>query len=165
MDIEIRPITAQEWPLWRDLRIRAVTTSPDAFRASLDEERKRSDESWEDIIGSTVRHPLGGLWVAEADSEPVGMLFARLSADSLTISVGAMWVAAEVRRGGIGKRLLRVAIDWGRVAGAESAELWVTTGNSAAASLYRGLGFEPTGATELLRTGSPLLVTKLKKTL
>ena len=165
MDIEVRQITAQEWPLWRDLRIRAVAASPDAFRTSRNEERERTDESWKDVIGSTVRHPRGGLWVAEVDGEPVGMLFARLSADLLVVNVGAMWVASEVRTIGIGKRLLEVALDWGRAAGAKLSALWVTMGNSPAASLYTGLGFEPTGDSEPLRTGSPLLVRRLQKAL
>ena len=93
------------------------------------------------------------------------MLFARLSADLLVVNVGAMWVASEVRTIGIGKRLLEVALDWGRAAGAKRSALWVTMGNSPAASLYTGLGFEPTGDSEPLRTGSPLLVRRLQKAL
>ena len=32
----IRTIRAEEWPLWRDVRLRALTDSPDAFRPTLE---------------------------------------------------------------------------------------------------------------------------------
>lgn len=154
----IRPLRASEWSLWRALRLRAVAESPDAFRGTFADESKRSDAWWRDMIEPTVAHPRGGLWLAEARGEAVGMVFGRLSEDLLTVGIGAMWVDPDHRGEGLGLRLVDTVVTWGREAGAVVAELWVTEDNSAAEILYRSAGFEPTDTTEALREGSLLTV-------
>jgi GNAT superfamily N-acetyltransferase len=156
MSATIRNIGAEEWPLRRDLRLLALAEAPEAFRATLDEEQRQSDSWWADLIGRTADHPRGGLWVAENDGEAVGMLFARLSPDQDLPSVGAMWVAPQSRRLGIGQDLLDAALEWARGKGAEIAEQWVTDGNSSAESFYRQTGFQPTTDTQPLRDNSSL---------
>ena len=141
--------------------MRALTDSPNAFRSTLDDERRHPDDWWADLVGDTVDHPRGGLWVAEAGEETLGMLFGRLSLDSRMLSIGAMWVAPHGRRNGAGGGLLAAATEWARSAGAVQAELWVTEDNSAAESLYRAAGFHPTADTQPLRPGSPLTVIRL----
>lgn len=161
MNGRVRELTGDEWTLWRDLRLRALADSPDAFRATHAEEAGQPDEWWEDLIGDTVAHPRGGLWIAEIDEEPVGMAFGRLDPACQVLGIGAMWVAPGTRAKGIGARLLAAAMDWGRSIGARVAELWVTDGNEGASSLYRSAGFIETDERELLRPGSNLTVTKL----
>ena len=56
--------------------VRTLSDSLHAFRATLAVEQDRADESWAHIIDTTVEHPRGGLWIAEIDREPAGMLFA-----------------------------------------------------------------------------------------
>jgi RimJ/RimL family protein N-acetyltransferase len=86
MRVTIRSIEAEEWPLWRDLRLQSLGDSPDAFRSTLEEERTQSDEWWAEIIGSTANHPRGGLWIAEEGGEAVGCC----SVDSVLISTFSM---------------------------------------------------------------------------
>ena len=100
------------------------------------------------------------LLVAEAAGDAVGMLFGRLNEGEL-LDVGSMWVEPEVRRNGIGRRLLANAVEWGVSAGAVRAELWVGKDNTAAQRLYEQAGFIVTGETEPLRPGSDLEVEKL----
>ena len=157
----IRAIGGEEWQLWRSLRLRALADSPDAFRATLEEEINQPDEWWAEIIGVTAEHPRGGLWTAELDGEAVGMLFGRIDREGRVLSVGAMWVSPNVRRLGVGDGLLQAAFEWGREAGVRRAELWVTEGNSIAQSFYTHAGFRPTPETQPLRKGSPLTVNKL----
>jgi len=159
--MEVRELTGDEWTLWRDLRLRALTDSPDTFREMFEEVAGQPDEWWAELIGSTVAHPRGGLWIAEIDGEPVGMTFGRLDPACEVLGVGAMWVAPEARGRGLGARLLATAIDWGRSSGARVAELWVTDGNEGASSLYRSAGFIETDERQPLRPGSNLTVTKL----
>lgn len=52
MSVTIRTIEAEECPLWRNLRLRALADSPDAFRSTLDEESK---------IGQCRDLPLGSV--------------------------------------------------------------------------------------------------------
>ena len=161
VSVTIRTIKPDEWPLWRDIRLRALADSPGAFRPTLEEERGHADEWWAESIGTAAKHPRGGLWVAENDGEGVGMLFGGLSTDLDVLDVGAMWVASRFRQTGIGSGLLQAAMEWGRDSGAVRAELWVAEENSIALSFYRSVGFRPTADTQRLREGSYLIVRKL----
>jgi RimJ/RimL family protein N-acetyltransferase len=162
MGLTIRSIEAEEWPLWRNLRLQSLADSPDAFRPTLEEERSQSDEWWIEIIGSTANHPRGGLWIAEEDGEAVGMLFGRLSTDLDVLDVGAMWVAPRFRQMGVAAELLEAAMQWARESGAGRGELWVTEENAVALSFYKKAGFQPTADTQRLREGSHLIVRKLE---
>ena len=161
MNVMIRTIGGEEWPLWRELRLRALTDSLDAFRATLEEESSQPDQWWAEIIGTTAEHPLGGLWIATVDGEAAGILFGRIDPGHTTLQVGAMWVAPEVRGHGVGSSLIKAAIDWAKSSGVSVAELWVTEGNSEAAAFYESHGFQPTDETDALRPGSDLTVRKL----
>ena len=160
MDLRIRAIDGEEWRLWRSLRLRAVEDSPDAFRSTLGQESAEADDWWIQLIKNSANHPHDVLLVAEVDGDAVGMLFGRLN-DGGLLDVGSMWVEPEVRRTGIGRRLLATAVEWGASAGAQRAELWVGEDNVAAQRLYKQAGFAPTGETEPLRHGSDLTVERL----
>lgn len=161
MDFLIRPISGDEWRLWRSLRLRAVEESPDSFRGYLARESAEADEWWIALISNTADHPRGLLLVAEVGSDPVGMLFGRLDSDSDLLDVGSMWVDPEARRQGIGRGMIEAAVAWARKAGATSAELWVTEDNEAARTLYENVGFVATGEAEPLREGSEVTVVKM----
>jgi len=160
--MEVRTLQKGEWPLWRQLRFDALSDSPDAFRPTLEEEQDQSDEWWIDIIETTIEHPRGGLWIAEVDSVPVGMLFARIDTDHAVVEVGAMWVHPSVRGRGVGSGLLSAALEWARSRGVRHAELWVTESNSAAMGLYERYGFETTTDNQPLRSGSDSTVRKME---
>ncbi len=160
MEVSIRTITGDEWRLWRSLRLRAVEESPDAFRSTLPQESAEADEWWQELIRRAADHPHGLLLVAEADSDAVGMMFGRLDDSGVLLDVGAMWVEPDLRRRGIGTKLLLEALDWARTTGAKRAELWVATGNTAE-GLYENAGFILTGEEELLRHGSEVVVRRM----
>lgn len=165
MQIAVRFVRAGEWAIWRDLRLRALAESPEAFAHSLDEERAHPDQWWIDIVGPTVHHPRGGLWFGELDSEPVGMVFARIDESLTTVEMGAMWVDPVARGLGLGKALLDQAITWGRGLGATQARLWVATANPEAAGLYRSRGFVASGQRKPLRADSSVLAVELETSL
>ncbi len=160
--MEVRTLQVAEWPLWRQLRLDALSDSPDAFRPTLEEEKEQSDDWWIDVIDSTVEHPRGGLWVAEIDGVPVGMCFARTDTDDTVVEIGAMWVRPSARGKGIGSGLLTAALDWAISRGVRHAELWATESNAAAVSLYERYGFRRTTEIQALRAGSDVTVRKMQ---
>ena len=162
MSVTIRAIGANEWPVWRDLRLRALADSPEAFRPTLAGESAQPDEWWVEIIGTTAAHPRGELWLAWVDDEAVGMLFGRVDRECTRLEIGAMWVAPEVRREGVGSGLIRACVEWGRGCGASTASLWATEENSEAVAFYQRHGFRPTESTEELRPGSHLTVRRFE---
>jgi hypothetical protein len=44
--LTIRPLRPDEWVLYRDLRVRAVTDTPDAFGAVPEDVVAQSDDEW-----------------------------------------------------------------------------------------------------------------------
>jgi GNAT superfamily N-acetyltransferase len=161
----IRPIRAEEWETWRELRLRALADSPEGFRETLESEGAQPDDLWEELARRTAEHPDGEMWVAEVDGIAVGQAFSRVREDRSTMGIGAMWVAPEARAHGVGRGLLEGAEVWGRERGCTAASLSVTAGNSAAEELYRSAGYEPTGVCEPLRDGSSLECVQLAKEL
>ena len=163
--MEIRPVRAQEWEAFRDLRLRALVDAPDAFRTTHDQAALRSDEEWVAITRSTAEHADMVSWIAIANDAHVGQAFSRIEEDEAALGIFGMWVAPEVRGTGVGKGLLEAAESWGRQRGCTTAVLSVTEGNAAAESLYRAAGYRPTGGSEPLRDGSPLKCAELAKEL
>ena len=148
--------------MWRDLRLRALADAPDAFRSTLEEESSNPEQWWSELIRATVEHPRGGLWVAWADDDAVGMLFGRVDEGDTVLEIGAMWVAPYVRRQSVGTGLIEAAVEFARGLGVSVASLWVTEDNIEAVAFYRRHGFHSTEMTAALRPGSHMTVRKLE---
>jgi len=94
------------------------------------------------------QNPAASLWVAETmDGNGslivVGMLVMWRIIDEAHI--GTLAVHPEFRRRGIGKKLLQVALDEAKTAGATYVYLEVRRSNLVAQSLYQAFGFKQVG--------------------
>ena len=66
----IRTFAQHEWAVYKDLRLRALADSPDAFGSTLAKEQNRSDAEWASRLAAGVNSwdlPL----VAEVDGKPI----------------------------------------------------------------------------------------------
>lgn len=162
---EVRRVTPADWPLWRELRLRSLEESPEAFRSTYAEEAERPDTWWEQRVSDMVEDPLRNSLVAERESAGVAILACRIDADSLVMTADAMWVAPEARGYGIANDMLETAMAWGRESGARSAELWVNQGNTATRALYRRAGFRPTTEVQPVRPGASHIILKMSRAL
>lgn len=154
----VRRFETSEWQVYRDLRLRALAESPDAFGSTLVVEQARADEAWESRLGSGVASKLDLPLLALADNEPSGLAWAKVDqTDPWRVNLYQMWVAPGSRGQGLGGLLLNTAIAWARAQGAKEMGLGVTVSNSPALHLYRHAGFSPSGPAESLRPGSDLL--------
>lgn len=161
--IHIRAFDPHEWRTYKDLRLRALADSPDAFGSTLVREQDRSDAEWSSRLsphaGSSWDLPL----IAEEDGVPAGLAWCRIeSADPSVANLYQMWVAPDYRGLGAGRLLLEAAIAWARSKGAACLELGVTCRDSPAMRLYQTAGFEPLGQPEPLRPGSELLCQSMR---
>ena len=155
--ISVRRFEAVEWRAYRDLRLRALTESPDAFGSKLEYEQGRTDAEWADRLARSADSEESLALLAASDGRPVGLAWGRRSADSVTtVHVYQMWVDPAARGSGAGRMLLDAIVDWARGAGADRVALDVTRGNDAAERLYARAGFTPTGDPQPLRPGSDL---------
>ena len=156
MELSIREVSADEWPLWRDLRLRALGDVPDAFRSTLEEESSQPDSWWSDRVSD----PNGAFWVAETEAGAVGILASELDDESGVVNIHGLWVAPDARGHRLGDELLGACLVWARERKARAAQLWVNQGNAMARTLYARAGFSPTSETEQLRPGSSRIVIK-----
>jgi GNAT superfamily N-acetyltransferase len=156
-EITVRRLDPSEWSEYRDLRLRALQDSPDAFATTYADARARPDAEWRRRLANiepTRDLPL----VAETASGFVGMAWAVADREGDAAHLYQMWVAPELRGGGVGRRLLDAAVEWARSRRVRRIILGVTCGNSAARRLYESAGFAADGAPEPLRPSSTLTV-------
>jgi ribosomal protein S18 acetylase RimI-like enzyme len=155
--LTIRRFTPDEWWLYRDLRLRALQDSPDAFGSTYAQECHRTDSDWGTRLarGATSRRDLPLL--AEVNGEPGGLAWVRIEEDALSVAhLYQMWVAPDRRGQGVGRALLDAAVEWARTAGTHALMLDVTVSNGPALHLYERAGFVAIGDPKPLRPGSSL---------
>lgn len=92
----------------------------------------------------------GGFWAVEDER---GRVCACIAVDSPQPSVAELhrlYVRPDRRRRGLAERLVRLAEDHARAAGASRVVLWSDSRFEAAHRLYERLGYRPTGASRSL---------------
>jgi GNAT superfamily N-acetyltransferase len=153
----IRTFAAHEWPTYRDLRLRALAESPEAFGRTLAEEEGRPERSWIERLANGAASEFELPLVADLDGTPAGLAWGHRDADAPeTAHVFQMWVAPEFRRLGAARMLLEAIIEWASDSGVRTLLLAVTCGNVSARTLYERKGFVPAGEPEPLRPESEL---------
>jgi GNAT superfamily N-acetyltransferase len=156
--IQLRVMNSSDWRKYRELRLRALGDSPDAYGSTLAAEQDRSEAAWAERLAAAETSGKDLPLIAEHGGQSVGLVWAKVDpADASIVNVFQMWVAPENRGCGTGQALLRSAIAWARGIGARFVQLGVTCGDSPAARLYAREGFSAHGVPEPLRPDSPLL--------
>jgi GNAT superfamily N-acetyltransferase len=155
--LSIRRFAPHEWRCYRELRLRALAESPDAFGSTLQLEAARPDAEWDRRLQAGASAPADLPLVAQVDDEPIGLAWGRLAVGGPdTAHLYQVWVAPEHRGRGAGQRLLEAVVGWARQSGARQLELEVVCGDSPARRLYARAGFVPSGDEGPLRPDSPL---------
>jgi GNAT superfamily N-acetyltransferase len=159
----VRQFLPHEWRIYRDLRLRALADSPDAFGSTLAEGRDRPDTEWVSRLASGADKRWNFPVVADMGAEPIGLAWGRIEQSEPEVAhLYQMWVDPGFRRLGAGQLLLQAVIDWARDANARCLALGVTCGDSAARQLYSRAGFTAVGEPEPLRPGSSLLAQSMR---
>jgi GNAT superfamily N-acetyltransferase len=156
--LSVRPFRSEEWRTYRELRLRALADSPDAFGSTLAAEAGRGDDDWADRLRRGIDPQRSLPLIAEFGDTPIGLAWGRIDdVHSDAANVYQMWVAPSHRRLGAGARLLETIIDWARTRSVRRVVLSVTLGDTSAYRMYIRAGFAPTGAHTPIRPGSGLL--------
>lgn len=159
----VRRLNRYQWREYRDLRLRALADSPDAFTTTLAQAQARTDTDWSNQVTSGAESPAQIALVAEIGLRLVGLAWGGIdSTDPRRVYLTQMWVDPGFRGIGVGRKLLGNIIGWARSVNAELVLLSVTSGNSSAKRLYKNAGFEPVGRSEPLRPGSDLLMQPMR---
>lgn len=144
-NIVIRPLTVDNAAAFRALRIMALRESPDAFTASIEEEKALSDA---EMAARAVPEAPGVFLGAFTGKELVGMAGYIANARPKTRHKGVMiavYVAPQWRAEKLGRRLVEAVIGHARSVGATLLHCTVRADNLPARRLYLSLGFVPYG--------------------
>jgi GNAT superfamily N-acetyltransferase len=130
----VRTLAADEWRTYRDLRLRALADSPDAFETTLAQARTRPDAEWRGRVKAGAASSLDLPLIAEVEARPLGLAWGRRQPPELeAVHVYQMWVDPSARRLGAGRMLLDTIITWATAANARHVVLGVTLGDTPAA--------------------------------
>ncbi|MFI0780814.1 GNAT family N-acetyltransferase [Streptomyces sp. NPDC021212] len=134
--VRLQVLTADDWPLWREVRLAALTDAPHAFKATLADWHRGGEERWR------ARLTMPGAFhvVALQDGRAVGVAGGVPGADGVR-ELRSVWVGPEARGLGVGDLLLAAVEGWARRSGGTTLKLAVFPGNDAAIALYRRHGF------------------------
>lgn len=69
----VRRLRADEWTIYRELRLRALAESPDAFGSTLELEEGKPDEHWMERVAFAANSQSQMLLVAQVGTERVGV--------------------------------------------------------------------------------------------
>ena len=146
--MELALLGADDWPLAREVRLRALKVSPTAYLADYEIEVTVGEDGWRERF--TRMH-----WVVARDSERVIGMASSVRVPGRPADerhVESVWVDPRYRRTGVLRALL------GQLAAEEPAvsewRVWVLDTNTVAFEVYDRLGFSPTGERQLLSDGS-----------
>ncbi|MHB8245050.1 MAG: GNAT family N-acetyltransferase [Acidimicrobiales bacterium] len=138
--MDVQNLGLEDWRVWRDLRLRALTEAPYAFGSTLAEWSGDGDteERWRARLSSV---PLN--LVASLDDQAVGMVGAVWM--DREVELISMWVAPQARGRGVGAALIDAVVGWAREQQAHRVTLDVREGNARAIGLYERHGFIDVG--------------------
>lgn len=139
--LRIHRLTANEWALWRQVRLRALAESPEAFGSKLADWQGAGDteERWRERFDHVEFNA-----VALHQAQPVGAV-GGMRHDDGRLELVSMWVAPECRGEGIGTVLIDAVLDWATQSSATDLLLAVRRGNLPAIALYERTGFVVSG--------------------
>jgi ribosomal protein S18 acetylase RimI-like enzyme len=149
--LEVRHAVPDDAPAIADVHVRAWQV---AYRGLIPDETldrlsvEQREEAWRQAM---TGEECPAVYVAVKDGAVVGFCAAAAPARDVyagpdVAEIGAIYVEPDLRRSGVGRALMNVALDDLRAAGWRSVTLWVLAENERALRFYGQYGFEPDGA-------------------
>jgi ribosomal protein S18 acetylase RimI-like enzyme len=141
VNLQVRAVSEDDWPVFRDVRLHALADAPSSFGSTLAGEQQFTEQRWRDRArGSATTR----MFLAWEDGTAVGIagVFDEGDGSAQLVSV---WVRPESRRRGVARHLTVTALKFAAAVGFSVVRLWVTDGNAGARTMYQRLGFIPTG--------------------
>ena len=138
-EIAVRVLDESEWSLYRDVRLRALAESPDAFTATLADEADRDDQFWRDRMTRSDR------LLAKRGSVSQGIVsLGPYEQDPSAAEVFGLYVVPDARGTGVSWRLVEAAATLASQKGYPQLYYWVGTDNARAIGFAKNFGFRTT---------------------
>ena len=143
-DHDLQKLEANDWERGRAIRLRALADTPEAFAATLHEEKRMPEEIWKTRLARSD----AATFVACDDTGDIGLAVAAPYDEF--VGLYSMWVAPEARGRGVGGSLVEAVLAWSLAREHQKILLDVGDDNAPAIALYKHMGFLPTGVTSRL---------------
>jgi ribosomal protein S18 acetylase RimI-like enzyme len=140
-EITVRHLGEDEWKDYRAVRLEALSESPEAFVATVDEEEAFDEAHWRSRMQRSAR------LVAERDGAAVGVVSvgtAPSDDEGRSGELFGLWVKPELRGSGVATTLVKNGAALARRRGQSRLYYWVGTENGRAVAFASGIGFRPT---------------------
>jgi GNAT superfamily N-acetyltransferase len=140
--VEVRRVGADEWQTLRDVRLRALEDSPDAFATRFDDARPRPEAWWTDWAAASADGDGQAMFLAWEGATAVGIVGTFVGQDGRRWLI-AMWTDPGARGRGVGRALVdataafargAAALDWLR---ARRGRTGVVVWGDGTAEVYR----------------------------
>ena len=140
--IGIHALSSDNWQDIRDIRLRSLTDTPNAFTSTFSRESEYDEAKWRDLA-------VTGRWFVVDDDGLVGVAVGvdGSSGDPKRRELVGMWVAPSHRRRGIARQLLDQVKAWAASEGATTLSLGVREDNEQALTAYLSMGMRSSGET------------------
>ena len=135
--VELRLLRPADARLYREIRLEALQSSPEAFGSTFEQEATQSLAQFEDTLAKA------DVFGAFAEAGLLGMAGYRTQAGTKRAHKGLLWgmyVRPHARGTGLAKRLVEAVLDHARER-VELIQLAVVSENAVAQRLYRRCGF------------------------
>lgn len=150
-EFEIVTLSPAEWQRYREIRLEALRSEPQAFSTTYANASQQPPEYWQNRLAEAARGEKSWLRFAEAGHRLIGIIGAYRGDGADSADVISVYVAADWRGKGAGRALMKAIL---KVLEENpeilTAVLTVNAEQQAAVALYRSLGFEPDGEMESL---------------
>jgi ribosomal protein S18 acetylase RimI-like enzyme len=164
--VSVRKIRGDEGPLLRDVRLRALADSPDAFGSTYADELSLTEAAWTERAEHSARDDDRVTFIAEGLGRVVGMVMARLDPEVAgRAGVFGLWVEPVARSAGTGQALMSAVAEWAAERGATVLTLWVVQSNTEALALYGRIGFRRTDERMAMPGRTSLVEVRMEKAL
>jgi GNAT superfamily N-acetyltransferase len=140
-EITVRVLDGSDWPLYRDVRLRALEESPASFSARLADEADQDEQFWRDRMDRAHR------LLAERDGRPQGIAsLGPYAAEPSAGEIFGLYVVPEARSTGVSWRLVEAAAALASREGHQQLYYWVGIDNGRAIGFAKNFGFRSTGS-------------------
>lgn len=140
--LDVKVLAPNDWDALREIRLTALSESPEMFLSVYAQEAGYDDSKWHDEF---VRGDwYVGVITPQSPDKLVSVLGITREPDTPAHHrfLEYVWVAPEFRRRGIAFAMIKEVLGRLHPAGVRTVFLWVLDGNETATRLYKRIGFE-----------------------
>jgi len=131
--------------LFREVRLKALRDSPEAFGSTYESALQRDQGSWEEQLWSTTTGGNRNTQFAFEEDQCVGIAALYREPGAASGDILMMWIDPGYRGSSAASLLVDELISWAKESGISAVFLDVTDSNSRAIRFYENQGFEDTG--------------------